>query len=445
MKYLFFAALLLSTISAVAQKRPEVLATSTAMTFTSDSLTGEGRQLYDQQTEIIAQVRTRALTEMLAGIVLELEAKAMNSTPEKLIAAAKAKIPEPTAELIREVYDKNRSAVGDKSVDEVRPQIVQFLRSDAEQKAVQNYVQALQLRYKLSLGKDINAPDLKPLENVATVGTRSISAKEFEAKNKFELGDARAELYEQIRGSLEDAILSALLAEEAKSRGMDAGTLIAAEITDKMVSYTDEERATLEAALEKQLQEKYKVKILLKAPEPVARNVSVDDDPSFGNPAAPVTIVMFTDFQCPACSATHPVLKKVVAEYGDKVRLVVRDNPLERIHENSFLAARAAGAANIQGKFKEYIELLYTNQSALDKASLVRYAGELGLNVKQFELDLTSEKAAAEIRKDLADGSSYGVDGTPTIFVNGVRVQRLSADGFRRAIDAALARKMGNG
>jgi protein-disulfide isomerase len=423
MKYLFFAALLLSTISAVAQKRPEVLATSTAMTFTSDSLTGEGRQLYDQQTEIIAQVRTRALTEMLAGIVLELEAKAMNSTPEKLIAAAKAKIPEPTAELIREVYDKNRSAVGDKSVDEVRPQIVQFLRSDAEQKAVQNYVQ----------------------ENVATVGTRSISAQEFEAKNKFELGDARAELYEQIRGSLEDAILSALLAEEAKSRGMDAGTLIAAEITDKMVSYTDEERATLEAALEKQLQEKYKVKILLKAPEPVARNVSVDDDPSFGNPAAPVTIVMFTDFQCPACSATHPVLKKVVAEYGDKVRLVVRDNPLERIHENSFLAARAAGAANIQGKFKEYIELLYTNQSALDKASLVRYAGELGLNVKQFELDLTSEKAAAEIRKDLADGSSYGVDGTPTIFVNGVRVQRLSADGFRRAIDAALARKMGNG
>lgn len=440
MKYLFFFAFLLSAVSAIAQKQPEILATSTAITFTPDSLSAEGRQLYDHQAEIIGQVRTRALYEMVNGIVLDLEAKALNSTPEKLMAAARERAPQPTAEQIKEVYDKNREALADKTIDEVRPQIVQFLRSDAEQKAVENYIQALQLRYKMSLGKDINAPDLKPLENVAAIGTRTISAQEFEAKSKFELGDSRTELYEQIRGSLDDAIFSALVAEEAKSRGMDAGTLIGAEITDKMVRYTDDERADLEALLEKRLDDKYKVKILLKEPEPVVRAVSADDDPSTGSPAAPVTVVMFTDFQCPACSATHPVLKKVIAEYGDKVRLVVRDNPLEKIHENSFLAARAAGAANNQGRFSDYIELLYTNQSALDKLSLLKYAAALGLNVRQFELDLTSEKTAAEIRKDLADGRSYGVDGTPTIFVNGVRVLRLSADGFRRAIDGALSR-----
>jgi protein-disulfide isomerase len=440
MKYLLVFALLVTTVSALAQKQPEVLATSTVMNFTPDSLAPEGRQLYDHQADIIGEVRKRALDEMVRNVILDLEAKATSSTPEKLIAAAKNKVTPPSEELIRSVYEKNRDAIGDKSLEEVRPQIIEFLRSDGDQKAVDNYLKALQLRYKVVYGKDINAPDLKPLENVVTIGTRSISAQEFEAKNKFGLGDARTELYEQIHGALEEAIYTTLVTEEAKSRGMDAVTFIGAEITDKMVQYTPTERVELESALERRLHEKYKVKFLLKEPEPVVRNVSVDDDPSLGNPAAPVTVVMFTDFQCPACSATHPVLSKVIGEYGDKVRLVVRDNPLERIHENSFLAARAAGAAAAQGKFKEYTEVLYANQNALDKASLLKYAAELGLNARQFELDLTSEKTAAEIRKDLADGKSYGVDGTPTIFVNGVRVQRLSADGFRRAIDSALAR-----
>jgi protein-disulfide isomerase len=149
---------------------------------------------------------------------------------------------------------------------------------------------------------------------------------------------------------------------------------------------------------------------------------------------------MFSDFQCPACGRTHPVLKQVLAEYGDKVRFAVRDFPLENIHENAFQAALAANAARTQGKFFEYADVLYRNQEALDKASLVKYAGELGLNVKQFELDFSDAKAANEIRKDQADGRSYGIGGTPAIFVNGVKVQRLSADAFRRAIDRALSK-----
>ena len=129
-----------------------------------------------------------------------------------------------------------------------------------------------------------------------------------------------------------------------------------------------------------------------------------------------------------------------MAEYGNKVRLVVRDNPLENIHPDAFAAAVAANAAHAQGKYFEYIELLYRNQNALDAASLKRYAAEVGLNAKQFDIDLTRENAAAEIRKDLADGDAYGVGGTPTLYVNGVKVHSLSAGAFRRAIDRALAK-----
>ena len=131
-------------------------------------------------------------------------------------------------------------------------------------------------------------------------------------------------------------------------------------------------------------------------------------------------------------------MKKVIGEYGDRVRFVVRDFPLQNIHPNAFAAALAADAAKNQGKFFEYIEILYRNQEALDKDSLVRYAAQIGLNTKQFELDFTSEKAAAEVRKDIADGKAYGTAGTPTIFVNGMKVHRLSAEGFRRAINRAL-------
>ena len=129
-----------------------------------------------------------------------------------------------------------------------------------------------------------------------------------------------------------------------------------------------------------------------------------------------------------------------MAGYGDKIRFVVRDFPLVQIHENAYNAALAANAANAQGKFFEYTEILYRNQDKLDEASLIRYASQAGLNVKQFEADLKSKKYAPDVEKDIADGKSLGISGTPTIYVNGVKVRGFSPEGFRRAIDKALGR-----
>jgi protein-disulfide isomerase len=129
-----------------------------------------------------------------------------------------------------------------------------------------------------------------------------------------------------------------------------------------------------------------------------------------------------------------------MAEHPGKIRFVVRDFPLESIHENAFKAALAANAAHSQGKFFEFTQLLYTRQDALDAASLSKYAAEVGLNVKQFEIDSKSEKTAAEVRNDIADGEANSINSTPTIFVNGVRVRNLSLDGLRYALERALAK-----
>jgi protein-disulfide isomerase len=149
---------------------------------------------------------------------------------------------------------------------------------------------------------------------------------------------------------------------------------------------------------------------------------------------------MFSDFQCPACSATEPILRKVIEQYPGKIRFVVRDYPLTELHEHAYRAALAAAAANRQGKFFEYIAILYKNQDALDDASLTKYAAQIGLNAQQFEIDFKSDATAAEVKKDIADGESYHITGTPTIFINGVRMRALSAEVFKAAIDRSLAK-----
>jgi protein-disulfide isomerase len=265
-----------------------------------------------------------------------------------------------------------------------------------------------------------------------------VTDQEFESKYRIALYEQKAALIDDVNDEIESVVLSALISAEAAAQKTDEKAYIAQEITSKLKQNTEDEQAELERALEKRLYLKYKVKFLLTPPTPIVQKVSVDDDPARGPVNAPVTIVMFGDFQCPTCSRTYPVLQKVIAEFPGKVRFVERDYPLETIHENAFRAALAANAANAQGKFWEYSEFLYTHQDALDTASLKKYAGQLGLNVQKFELDSNSERAAAEVRKDIADAEGYGVGGTPTVFVNGIMVRRLSAEAFREAIQNAL-------
>jgi protein-disulfide isomerase len=176
-------------------------------------------------------------------------------------------------------------------------------------------------------------------------------------------------------------------------------------------------------------------------PPAVVENVSVDDDPFMGPEGAAVTIVEFSDFQCPYCQrAAEQMVPQILAQYGDRVRFVYRDFPLYQIHPQAVAASLAAECADDQGKFWEYHDLLFDNQSALDDASLKGYAAELGLDQATFDECYTSRQHLDEVQGDFDDGNAYGVSGTPTFFVNGLRiVGAVPFATMQQAIENALA------
>jgi len=434
--------LLFLSFNAYAQKSGEILATANGRNYTVADLAPEARQEYENLPKRIASIRQSLLEQQISDILFEREAAAQKITVEKLVEREiRSKVPAPTDAEIKSVFEASRANIGDKTLEEIRPQIIAFLRREPEQRLFAAYVSSLKTKYKVAPGKDVNAPNLSRLEILATVADRQISAESFETQNKTMLSEIEADVYEHTREAVEQIVYSNLLVAEAKAQGIETSDFIRREITDKQKDFTDEERPRLEAALREKLFAKYKPKFSVKEIAPIVQNISTDDDPAQGKSTAPVTVVMFTDFQCSACAGVHPTLKKVLAEYADKVRFVVRDFPLEQIHANAFQAAVAAGAAHAQGKFFEYTEVLYANQNALDAASLKKFAADAGLNIKQFEADSASQKIADEIRKDIEDGKRYGLSGTPTIFVNGVKVRHFSPEEFRRAIDKALKDK----
>lgn len=439
MKLFSILLLLFLSYNALAQKPDEILATANGQNFTAKDLAPEARQELENVSATLKNTRQALLEQQIADVLFEKEAAARKISTAKLIETeVKAKVSAPTEKEIQAVYDANRAAVGNQTLEQVKPQIAAFLQRDAQQKAYANLISNLKAKYKTTLGKDVNGANLSRFEILATVGDRQISVENFEAKSRVALAELEADVYDQIRASLEQIVYSNLIAAEAKAQNLDASDFIAREISDKLKDYTDAERAALETALRERLFKKYNAKFTVKQIPPMVQTVATENQPSRGKLTAPVTVVMFSDFQCSACAATHPVLQEAMANYGDKIRFVVRDFPLAQIHENAYNAALAANAAHAQGKFFEYAEILYQNQAKLDQASLVAYAAQIGLNVKQFEADLKSGKFAPEVEKDIADGKLLGISGTPTVFVNGIKVRGFSPEIFRRAIDRAL-------
>jgi protein-disulfide isomerase len=440
MKIIVFLVISIFALSAFAQTGTDVYATATGRTFRLTDLSPEISAAVKGLPARISKLRTDLLEVMIGDVLLAAEAKSRATTVEKVVTEVTTKVPAPTAAEINKVYQANLAALENRPLAEVRTSIVSYLKRDAQQRALIAYVGTLKIKYKLALGKDVNAVNLKPSDLLATIGTTTITAQQFEDANRVDLFEVVADVSDAVIDDLEMRILDTLINDEAKAAGIEPTDFIAREITNKLKEFSDEERFALTDALQSRLFAKYKVNILYKQPSPLIETISVDDDPAQGPADAPVTVVMFSDFQCSACSATHPVLKKAMAAYPGKIRFVVRDLPLTNIHENAFNAALAVGAANAQGKFFEYGELLYQRQNALDVASLKAYAAEMGLNVKQFDIDFSSEKIAAEVRKDMADADQYRISSTPTIFINGIRVRRLSESGFRSAIERALAK-----
>lgn len=309
-------------------------------------------------------------------------------------------------------------------------------------------------------------------EPLAEVDGEVITAEEVERA----LGASLAKLQEQIytlkRQTVETLIAERLLAKEAAKRGVSVSALLEAEVTGKAGLVTVEEleafyqanRARLtgdEATVREQLRghlqnqrlaarredflqalrSQATVLVHLKPPLVFRAQVAVDGAPSKGSAMAPVTIVKFEDFHCPFCKRVQPTLTQLLARYGEKVKLVHRDFPIDSLHPAARNAHEAARCANDQGKFWAYHEALYANAPKASPEQLRAYAQEVGLNLPAFDQCLSSGKHRAAVQKDVEEGTRAGVTGTPAFFINGRLLSGAQPlESFARVIEEELAR-----
>ncbi|MDX6695034.1 MAG: hypothetical protein QOF02_2637 [Blastocatellia bacterium] len=419
----------------------------------------------------VEEMRRTALEDQIGSYLLEAEAKKRKVSMQQLLdAEVNNKVQPPSEAEVKAFYDANTAQMGGADYNSVRQQLSEYLRQQSVQKAIGEVVNRLRLTTPVTAGADPNAPNLAPTAVLATVGGRTITKGYLEERLKPYVYKRRLEIFTDELAALNYKIYEKLLTAEAKKRNTTPEEVFRAEVTAKVKAPTEadvakfyednkariqgdlpslrqqisefllqQEQRKLVFDLNQRLRAAANLSVLLTEPEPPVQAISMDDDPSRGEQSAPVTMVVFTDFQCPACAATHPVIDETLKSYAGRVRLVVRDFPLP-MHAQARKAAEAANAAAAQGKFFEYINVLFKNQAALDVPSLKKYAADLGLDTARFNAALDSGQYAAEVEHDMDDGAEYGVDSTPAIFINGVRLRDLTVEAMRAEIERALAR-----
>jgi protein-disulfide isomerase len=168
--------------------------------------------------------------------------------------------------------------------------------------------------------------------------------------------------------------------------------------------------------------------------------VSAGDSPSRGPKNAPITVVLFSDFQCPFCSRVEPSIAQLEKDFPGKIRVVWKDFPLGN-HPHARPAATAARAAGDEGKFWQMHSKLFENQRKLDRPNLEQYAQELGLDMTKFRAALDSGKFSAQIDADMRTGQTLGVQGTPAAFINGRKINGAHPyETFKKVVEQELAK-----
>lgn len=168
-------------------------------------------------------------------------------------------------------------------------------------------------------------------------------------------------------------------------------------------------------------------------------SIDITNAPFLGMPEAPVSIVIFSDFQCPYCSKLGPTFDDILKKNPETVKIAYKHFPI-RGHAQGMPAAIAAIAAQKQGKFWQYHDLLFQNMRDLKPEKYLELATSLGLNMDQFKKEMADPQSMAQVNKDQQDGISAGVKGTPSVFINGRKVKDRTVPGMQKLIDEELAK-----
>ncbi len=273
--------------------------------------------------------------------------------------------------------------------------------------------------------------------------------------------------YAARRQALEDIISQQLFAREAAARGVTSEALLKAEVDDKTTPPSEDDKkgffndnkallggksyeeiasqigehlqqqnsADRRVEYLRELKAKYGVRVLL---EPARVAVDPADGPAFGPKGAPISLVIFSDFQCPHCAKLVDTLHKLEGLYGPSLRVVFRNYPLA-MHKDAALAAQAAACADEQKRFWPVHDLLFANQDKLSMEGLQGLVVQAGVKKKAFDKCLVSGRYADRLARDTADAQRYGVSGTPTVFINGRAIFGSQPLGtYEQAVDDEL-------
>lgn len=304
----------------------------------------------------------------------------------------------------------------------------------------------------------------------ARVGDQVVTVDDVEKAIAIQLARLQEQRYQLIELKLEELIGTRLLDQEAKRRGVTVEELVKKEalakapavadaevsafiaqnkarlpqdtpelrrqVRDHLVEQRAEEaRRAYVAGLEKAV----KVERLLEEPEPIRLSVTSQGAFSQGIDDAPVTIVEFSDFQCPFCRNVVGTLKEVMRQYPGRVKWAFRDFPIASLHPKAHKAAEAARCAGEQGRFWDYHDFLFEHQAQANTEDFKRFADQLKLDGKRFALCLESGRTQAAVDSDMQEGARLGISGTPTLFINGrLMVGAQPLETFRRIIEREL-------
>lgn len=304
---------------------------------------------------------------------------------------------------------------------------------------------------------------------IARVNNQEITQQEVDETVSAQLLPLEQQIYALRKAALENYILRILLETEAKKRNVSVEEL-KKQLTDTEIeipkaqieqSYLenaaafaqmspDEAKERIRLDLETQarmrnyraavskFKENARIEVRLTSPVISSANLNTDKSPWTGNKNAPVTIVEFSDFQCPFCKEANPVIKKVMESYGNNVKFIFKHLPLNSIHPQAFQAAQAAFCAGEQEKFWQYQDVLFASKD-LSIEALNKYAADQNLDAQKFSTCLKSQDSRNAVIRDTQEAQKLGIDGTPAFFINGNLYRGiLSFEEFKTLIESEL-------
>jgi protein-disulfide isomerase len=454
-------------------ERPQVLALVNGEPIATSLVDADAAPLVAPLRERLDAIREQALQNLVTSRLVEVEAARRGvSAPRLLQQEVVAKAGEPTDDEVRVFYERNQAGMQGKSFEEAREGVRFFMRNQRQQAQMTIFTTDLRLAAQIQIHEyspKAPATAADRAKVLATVNGSKITSGDLEDAIRQYAYEVRHQVYEIETYVLDRRIDDALVEQEARRRGTTAQALVDAEIAPKarkvdafdaskfynenkqqfggkpfaevredLIKLLQErELAIAKHAYAEGLRKAATVKVNLVEPAPPTYAIETAGRPALGAAAAPVTVVVFSDFQCPRCAVAHEALEGIAKASNGRVRLVARNYPLEQ-HEMAFKAAEAAEAAFEQGKYWEYAHLLFANQKALSVAKLKELATAAGLDRAKFDEALDAGRFAAAVDRDLVEGGKVGVQGTPAIYVNGRPVSDDSPEGLKAAVEAAL-------